>query len=219
MDRGKPRRLLLRPSRSLRDHRNLQAERNLWPLVLAWPARLPCRVRRDDPVPEHHLLRRSCRRGDERRRHLLHRRPCCLGRAVPNLVPRARPRRRTGRNRGKRPRARTAGISIMTPAFGPMDTVVVACCQITPILRDPAANRELVTAAVSHAALLGAGIVVLPELISSGYVFEDQAEVAANAEAADGETLTLWKRLAAHHEIVIVGGFCELAPTGGTVFN
>jgi 5-aminopentanamidase len=107
----------------------------------------------------------------------------------------------------------------MNTAFGPMDTVVVACCQITPILRDPAANRELVTAAVSHAALLGAGIVVLPELISSGYVFEDQAEVAANAEAADGETLTLWKRLAAHHEIVIVGGFCELAPAGGTVFN
>ena len=80
------------------------------------------------------------------------------------------------------------------------------------------ANRERVADAVCHAVSLGARIVVLPELVSSGYVFEDRAEAAASAEPTDGETLTLWARLAADHQIVIVGGFCELA-AAGEVFN
>ena len=100
----------------------------------------------------------------------------------------------------------------------PVDTVVVSCCQLTPTLGDPGANRERVADAVCHAVSLGARIVVLPELVSSGYVFEDRAEAAASAEPADGETLTLWARLAADHQIVIVGGFCEQAASG-EVFN
>jgi predicted amidohydrolase len=63
-----------------------------------------------------------------------------------------------------------------------VDTVVVACCQLTPTLGDPATNRECVADAVVHAVSLGARIVVLPELASSGYVFEDRAEAAASAE-------------------------------------
>jgi 5-aminopentanamidase len=94
---------------------------------------------------------------------------------------------------------------------------VVACCQLPPVLGDPAANRELAAGAVARAAERGARVVVLPELISSGYVFESQAEARASAEPADGETLALWARLAAEHGIVIVGGFCELA--GGELFN
>ena len=101
---------------------------------------------------------------------------------------------------------------------GAVDTVVVACCQLTPTLGDPATNRECVADAVVHAVSLGARIVVLPELVSSGYVFEDRAEAAASAEPTDGETLTLWARLAADHQIVIVGGFCEQA-AAGEVFN
>ena len=98
-----------------------------------------------------------------------------------------------------------------------MDTTVVACCQLTPVLGDPAANRELVADAITYAAGRGAGVVVLPELVSSGYVFESREEARASAEAADGETVALWARLAADHGIVIVGGFCELA--SGQLFN
>jgi len=101
---------------------------------------------------------------------------------------------------------------------GPVDTVVVACCQLTPTLGGPGAIRERVADAVCHAVSFGARIVVLPELVSSGYVFEDRAEAAASAEPTDGETLTLWARLAADHQIVIVGGFCEQAASG-EVFN
>ena len=98
-----------------------------------------------------------------------------------------------------------------------MNTTVVACCQLAPALGDPKANRELVADAVAHAADGGARVVVLPELVSSGYVFESRAEADACSEPADGETVTLWGRLAADHEIVIVGGFCENA--SGELFN
>jgi 5-aminopentanamidase len=90
------------------------------------------------------------------------------------------------------------------------NVVVVACCQVTPALGDPAANRELVADAVAQAAAGGASVIVLPELISSGYAFESQAEARTSAEPADGPTLTGWARLAARHGVVIVGGFCEL---------
>jgi predicted amidohydrolase len=98
-----------------------------------------------------------------------------------------------------------------------LDTVVVACCQVAPILGDLAANRELTASAVTQAAGQGASVVVLPELASSGYVFESRAEARAAAEAPDGETVSLWARLAARHGIVLVGGFCEAA--GDDVYN
>ena len=98
-----------------------------------------------------------------------------------------------------------------------MDMTMVACCQLAPVFGDPAANRELAAAAVTGAADRGASVVVLPELVSSGYVFRSRAEAAASAEAADGPTVTGWARLAAEHQIVIVGGFCETA--GGELYN
>ena len=52
-----------------------------------------------------------------------------------------------------------------------MNATVVACCQLAPVLGDPPANRELTAAAVTDAAAQGARVVVLPELVSSGYVF------------------------------------------------
>lgn len=97
-------------------------------------------------------------------------------------------------------------------------SVVVACCQLAPTLGDPATNRKLVTAAVTEAVASGAQVVVLPGLVSSGYMFTDTAEAVASAEAIDGETLTLWAQLARDNGIVIVGGFCELA-SDGKVYN
>jgi 5-aminopentanamidase len=98
-----------------------------------------------------------------------------------------------------------------------MNATVVACCQLAPVLGDPAANRELAAEAVTDAAARGARVVVLPELASSGYVFETRDEASACAETPDGETVTLWRRLSAEHELVIVGGFCERA--AGQVYN
>jgi predicted amidohydrolase len=94
---------------------------------------------------------------------------------------------------------------------------VVGCCQVAPQFGEPAANRELAAAAIAAAASAGAAVIVLPELMSSGYVFESQGEARALAEPSDGATVTAWMRLAAEHDVVIIGGFCEVADT--QVFN
>jgi 5-aminopentanamidase len=97
------------------------------------------------------------------------------------------------------------------------DMTTVACCQLTPVFGSPGSNRERTADAIARAAAAGAEVVVLPELASSGYVFESRDEARACAEPADGVTVSLWARLAAEHDLVVVGGFCELA--GDEVFN
>jgi 5-aminopentanamidase len=94
---------------------------------------------------------------------------------------------------------------------------VIAACQLRPTLGDPSANRERVASFVGDAVGQGAQLVVLPELVSSGYAFEDRAEAWEAGERADGPTLAAWQRLAAEHGIVLAGGFCERA--GDVLFN
>jgi 5-aminopentanamidase len=94
---------------------------------------------------------------------------------------------------------------------------IVACCQLAPTLAAPAANRELTADAIAQAARQGASVIVLPELVSSGYAFASQAEARASAEPADGPTVSSWARLAADFGVLIVGGFCE--SSGNDLFN
>ncbi len=94
----------------------------------------------------------------------------------------------------------------------------VACCQIAPDVLNPGRNVEIATEAIATAVGQGAQIVVLPELVNSGYVFESAHEARAAATPADGEVLARWAREAAGGDAVVVAGFCELA-TDGTVFN
>ena len=89
---------------------------------------------------------------------------------------------------------------------------VVACCQLAPKIGDLAYNRTLTERAIRQAALQGAQVVVLPELVQSGYLFADRFEALSLAETTDGPTLQLWQALARELNLVIVGGFCERLP-------
>lgn len=86
----------------------------------------------------------------------------------------------------------------------------IACCQVTLAVGELERNRATVLDAVERAAAAGAQVVVLPELASSGYVFRDAAEAATLAEPVDGPTVTGWIDAARRHDLIIVGGFCEL---------
>ena len=105
-----------------------------------------------------------------------------------------------------------------------MDPTVIAVAQLAITIGEPDANRKAAAAAVTEAAAAGARLVVLPELCDSGYVFGDDAcraaaEAGALASRADDSvTLRQWHALAAEHQLVIVGGFCERGP-GGRLFN
>jgi 5-aminopentanamidase len=100
----------------------------------------------------------------------------------------------------------------------PAELTRVACCQISPRIGEPDANRAAGLAAAEGAAAGGAAVVVLPELSASGYVFRDMAEARALAEPPDGPTAAGWAGLASRHGITIVGGICELG-TQGLLFN
>lgn len=98
------------------------------------------------------------------------------------------------------------------------DAVVVACCQLAPSIGEPDANRALAHDAIVDAADRGAQVVVLPELMNSGYVFEGLDEARALAEAIDGgPTVGDWTQLAHDRGLVVVGGVCERE--GETLWN
>jgi predicted amidohydrolase len=95
-----------------------------------------------------------------------------------------------------------------------VSTLRVACRQLAPSVADPAANRELARAAVAEAVAAGARLVVLPELCTSGYVFESPDEARSVAQPAHGGALDEWAQEAARGDAVVVGGFCELGDDG-----
>jgi predicted amidohydrolase len=88
-----------------------------------------------------------------------------------------------------------------------VEPVRVACQQLAPIVGDLEGNRRLAREAVREAVGAGARLVVLPELVTSGYVFESAEE--ARALALPAETLAEWSA-----DAVVVGGFCELGDDG-----
>ncbi len=101
--------------------------------------------------------------------------------------------------------------SAPTAAIAP---VRVACCQIAPEVGRKAANLARSADFIERAAREGANIVVLPELCSSGYVFESRAEAAALADAyEDGEATSLWAGLARDLGVHVVAGFAERSGT------
>ena len=98
------------------------------------------------------------------------------------------------------------------------DAALIAVAQLAIAVGELDANRQAAASAVAEAAEAGARLVVLPELCDSGYVFDDAAPAAEArglaSPAGDSVTLRQWRSLAAAHQLVIVGGFCELGGDG-----
>jgi predicted amidohydrolase len=86
---------------------------------------------------------------------------------------------------------------------------IVACAQLVLGVGEVEANRRAALAAIERAAAAGAGVVVLPELVNSGYVLHDAAEAAAPAEPVSGSTVAGWVAAARRLGVVVVGGFAE----------
>jgi N-carbamoylputrescine amidase len=94
--------------------------------------------------------------------------------------------------------------------------VTIGLAQITGWPYSPKENRALSLAAAGHLFDQGARIVVLPELISSGYG-SDRDRMLAVAETLDGPTAQAWAQLAGRAGGVIVGGICERG--GDALYN
>lgn len=98
-----------------------------------------------------------------------------------------------------------------------MTTVRVTCCQLSPRIGDLAGNVERSAAAVRTAVARGADVVVLPELVTSGYVFESVDEVTGLAITSAHAVFERWSSAAAQSRgsgSVVIGGFCERGDAG-----
>jgi len=94
----------------------------------------------------------------------------------------------------------------------------IACQQLAPTFGNLSANRALALAAIREAVADGADVVVLPELVTSGYVFQSADEAASLAIGADHEIFAEWAGEAARANIVLAAGFCERGDDG-RVYN
>jgi len=93
----------------------------------------------------------------------------------------------------------------------------VSCCQMTA-RADTEARQAVCLAMIAEAVDGGAELIVLPELVTSGYVFTSRDEAVILATGPDDDLLAGWASALGGSDAVVVGGFCEVGP-GGQLFN
>ena len=98
--------------------------------------------------------------------------------------------------------------------------VRVSCRQLHPRIADLAANVELSTAAVRSAVNDGADVIVLPELVTSGYSFESVYEARSVAVTSSHHVFDCWAATIRDRRptCCVVGGFAELGDDGN-IYN
>jgi predicted amidohydrolase len=98
--------------------------------------------------------------------------------------------------------------------------VTVAVCQLAPVIGDVEGNVRRAVAAVTDACERGAGLVVLPELVTTGYAFSGPDELRPHAEPLSGPSVSAFedaaRDCATRHArpVVVVGGFAEVDDDG-----
>jgi predicted amidohydrolase len=108
----------------------------------------------------------------------------------------------------------------MTEAETRVSPVRVAVVQFEPRVgvENLKANALAVEQRLTAAADGGAGLIVLPELATTGYVFETREEAYAHAEAVpNGPTVESFVRIAAERNVYIVG--CVAERDGVTLYD
>ena len=86
--------------------------------------------------------------------------------------------------------------------------VEIGIAQVTGSPYAPEENLALTLDSAADLFQRGANIVVLPELIISGYA-ADHTRLLDIAETVDGQSIQAWTKLARQARGLIVGGFCE----------
>jgi N-carbamoylputrescine amidase len=95
-------------------------------------------------------------------------------------------------------------------------SATVGLAQLTAELYAPEQNRAMASQALGELFRRGADLVVLPELMSSGYG-TDRGRLEAVAEPVDGHTVETWCAAAARGGGLVAGGLCER--DGDRIFN
>ena len=90
----------------------------------------------------------------------------------------------------------------------------VTCCQLSPVVGELTNNLRSCEDAIRSAIGDGAEIIVLPELSTSGYVFESKEEAKSLAIRADHAVFSDWASILGETLAIVVCGFCESGEDG-----
>jgi predicted amidohydrolase len=90
----------------------------------------------------------------------------------------------------------------------------IACNQLAPTMADLAGNIEMSQAAVKRSVAADAQLVVMPELVLSGYMFSSPEEARSLAITPDHAVFAGWAHAVAAVDGVVVAGFAELGDDG-----
>ncbi|MGH2915238.1 MAG: nitrilase-related carbon-nitrogen hydrolase [Solirubrobacteraceae bacterium] len=90
----------------------------------------------------------------------------------------------------------------------------IVCQQLAPRIASIEANRKLSLDAIDAAVRDRATIILLPELMTSGYMFESAREAASVAIASSDSLFAEWAAAARRGDAVVIAGFCELGADG-----
>jgi predicted amidohydrolase len=93
----------------------------------------------------------------------------------------------------------------------------IVCRQLAPRIADLEANQRMIVRTVAEATSAGADILVLPELATSGYVFESADEARRCAITPDDPMVGEWAAAVSGGSVVVCG-FAELG-ADGAVYN
>ena len=96
--------------------------------------------------------------------------------------------------------------------------VRITCRQLSPVIGDLDTNLTTTTTAIRESVALGARVVVVPELATSGYMFRSVDEVHAVAITPTHQVFADWAAAVAEVDGVAIGGFAELGDDG-LVYN
>ena len=94
----------------------------------------------------------------------------------------------------------------------------IACRQLAPVLGQLDANVRATLDAIADSVADGAQLIVLPELMLSGYMFVSADEARPVAITAEHPVFAQWADAVRDTGAVVVGGFTELGENG-TVYN
>lgn len=97
--------------------------------------------------------------------------------------------------------------------------VKAAVVQTLAALGDVEANIATVHSYVEQAAAENADLIVFPECMNSGYLFDDERQCRKIAEDVDGKFVTALRTFATENGLHVVSGMTELDNTDGCLYN
>jgi predicted amidohydrolase len=98
-------------------------------------------------------------------------------------------------------------------------TLKVASIHYRAIPSNKAENIRCLSALIIEAAVHGAGIIVLPEMCTTGLNLQNRAEAEFLAETIPGPATDVFAKIALHHKVYIVLSLAESDLTTGKLYN